>query len=428
MLIHPSPCAEIIIVSGNRGFYYGWAIVAGAALLLLITNGMTLSGLAVYDEHLLRTLQEATGQASLRGPLKFRDLITFWGSGLLAPLAGTLADRIGVRPLMVVGLGMLAAAYFLYASVTSLAGIYAIHLLMALCIATCGLVINVMLVSRWFTHKRGLAIGITLAGTSLGNATLPPFNAWLIAQTGWRPAFHWSSLIPLALIPVVLFIIRERPGQGDRQATAPGDMPRAAPDPLVGMSYREALRTANFWILALVAVCTFYSILAVSTNLQLHLRDQGFTPRTAAIGSTVLFLTGLAGKVLSGVAADVFGRRKIFTGTLTMMAAGAWFLANAGPTTVWPALFMFGLGWGGLYTLLQLLAADYFGLRQLGLILGTIAIFDTAGGGLGPFLTGVMYDRFGSYGVPFTVIAVLVSVALLLAAAYRPGPAPVGAR
>jgi MFS family permease len=279
----------------------------------------------------------------------------------------------------------------------------------------------VILVSRWFAARRGLAIGLALAGTSLGNALLPPFNAWLIAQTGWRTAFQWSALIPLALIPVVLFVLRERPPVPARSPGAPALEGRA--DPLAGLSYAEALATRNFWILAMVAMCTFYSILAVSTNLQLHLRDQGFAPQVAALGSTVLFLMGLVGKVTSGHAAETWGSKRIFVGTLGFMAAGAWFIAFAGATTIWPALFMFGLGWGGLYTLLQLLAADSFGLRRLGVILGTITVFDTAGGGLGPFLTGMMYDRFGAYRVPFVLIATLVTLALLLSLGFRMAPA-----
>lgn len=408
----------------NRGLYYGWIIAVSAGILLVVTNGMTLSGLAVYDENLLRTLQDATGQTTLRGPLKFRDLITFWGSGALAPLAGALADRIGVRPLMVVGLGLLSAAYFAYAGVDALGQIYLIHILLALTLATCGLVINVMLVSRWFVRNRGLALGIALAGTSLGNAALPPLNAWLIAHLGWQSAFKWSSLLPLLLIPLVLFVIRERPV--DRAQSPHGESAHSSSITAAqasGMSWSDAMRSSTFWILALIAMCTFYAVLAVSTNLQLHLRGQGFTPQIAAAGSTVTFLTGLLGKIASGTVAESFGRKRIFVGTIALMATGAWLVVTADFRTIWAALVLFGLGWGGLYTLLQLLAADYFGLRYLGRILGTITVLDTFGGGLGPWLTGVMYDRFGSYTVPFTVIASLVTVALLLSTQLRFKPA-----
>lgn len=405
-------------MSLTQQFYYGWVIATCAAVLLLVTNGMTLGGLSVYDEALLETLQQNAGRESMRGELNVRALITFWGSGLLAPLAGALADRIGVRPLMVVGLLLLASGCFAYGTVETLGQIYAIHVMLALTLACCGLVVNVMLVSKWFVRNRGFAIGIALAGTSLGSATLAPVNAWLIGVVGWRDAFQWAAVMPLLLVPVVLFVLRERPANLGSELN---DMPTStdAIGPQLGMEFGAALRTRNFWILALVAMCTFYSILGMSSHLYLHMRGEGFAPQVAALGQTVMFATGLGGKIGSGLLADKFGRRPIFTGTLALMCAGAWMISATTENAVWIALLLFGLGWGGLYTLLQLLAADCFGVRHLGKILGTITVLDTFGGGLGPFVTGALYDWYGSYHVSFIIIAGLVTIALVLSAFYR---------
>jgi MFS family permease len=408
-------------LSERPGFYFGWIIAVSAGALLLVTNGMTLGGLSVYDEVILGTLQEATGRESMRGELNLRAMITFWGSGVLAPIAGAIADRIGVRPLMVVGLVLLAGGYFAYGTINSLGQIYGIHAAFALTLATCGLVVNVMLVSKWFVRNRGLAIGIALAGTSLGNATLAPLNAWLIQELGWRSAFQWTAILPLLMVPLVLFVVREQPAELSRER--PAEMAPAAKTQVTGLSYGEALRTANFWILALIAMCTFYSILGMSAHVYLHMRGAGFGAQVAALGQTVMFTTGLAGKIGSGVLADAFGRKRIFITTLACMCAGAWLIPNTGAEGIWVALLLFGLGWGGLYTLLQLLAADYFGVRHLGKILGTITVLDTFGGGLGPFVTGLLYDQSGSYSRPFTIIAVLVTVALVLATRYRTAPA-----
>jgi MFS family permease len=403
----------------GKGFYYGWVIAVCTLVIMWITNGMTLAGLTVFDEELLVFLGGASGSDGLRGALKFRDTITLLGSGLLAPLAGAIADRVGVRPLMIVGFVLLSVANFLYARIESMGEIYAIHVLIAMSLAGAGLVVNVMIVSKWFVKNRGLAVGLTVAGTSLGNAALPQLNAWLVSEFGWRLAFTYTAGIPLLLIPVVLFVMREKPE--DMGLVAPGSEGLAAgrSHTQLGLSYRDALRTGNFWILATVAMLTFYSILALLTHLFLQMRDQGFEPQVAASGLTVLFLLGLVGKIASGILADLLGRKQVFLGSLGVMCVGAWLLVSANAVTFWPAIVLLGAGWGGLYTLLQLLAAETFGVRDLGKILGTITVLDTFGGGMGPFLTGVMYDAFGAYTIPFAVIAGLVTLALVLATRFR---------
>jgi len=407
-------------LSESKRFYYGWVIATCTLLIMWITNGITLAGLTVFDEELLNFLGGADGPDGLRGALKFRDTITLLGGGLLAPLAGALADRIGVRPLMVVGLILLSVANFLYSRINSMGDIYGIHTIIAMSLAGAGLVVNVMIVSKWFVRNRGLAVGMTVAGTSLGNAALPQLNAWLIGEFGWRMAFVYTAGIPLLLIPIVLFVMREKPE--DMGLVAPGSESLAASGmshTQMGMTYREALRTSNFWLLATIAMLTFYSILALLTNLFLHMREQGFEPQVAASGLSVLFLLGLVGKLASGVLADLVGRKRVLVGTLAIMCVGAWLLISTSNVTFWPAIVLLGAGWGGLYTLLQLLAAETFGVRDLGKILGTITVLDTFGGGMGPVLTGLMYDRFGDYTIPFTIIAVLVTVALVLATRFR---------
>ncbi len=404
------------------GLYYGWIIAVTSGLILLVTNGMTIGGLNVFDKPLLDSLSAAAGEPVSLAGLKTRDAITLAVSGLLAPLAGAAADRFGVRPLMFVGALLLAAGYYLYSTVDSLGDIYAIHVLFAAALATCGLVVNVILVSRWFVKDRGLAMGIALAGTSLGSGTLPPINAMLMAEVGWRAAFAWTSLLPLVLLPLVLFVVRERPADLSAQQPA-----TAATGTLAAGSipFAAALRTLNFWMLALVAMFTFFSIIGTQAHLNLFMLGRGFSQLDAGLSYTVLFYLGLLGKVASGFLADRLGRGRVFTGTLAIMAAGALALARPDGVALWVGLVLFGLGWGGLYTLLQLLAADYFGPRHLGKILGAITVLDTLGGALGPVVIASLRDSTGNYDLAFMLVAGLVIAALLLSTRFRlDRPAP----
>jgi MFS family permease len=401
----------------GSGLYYGWIIAIASGVILLITNGMTLAGLNVFDKPLLDALTQAAGEPVSLAGLKTRDAITLAVSGLMAPLAGAAADRFGVRPLMLLGAGLLSAGYFLYSTVDSLSDIYGIHVLFASALASCGLVVNVILVSRWFVKDRGLAMGIAVAGTSLGNGTLPPLNAALMAEVGWRSAMAWMSLLPLLLIPVILFIVREHPADLKRQqrALAPGEI-AAGP---VSLALGAALRTTNFWVLAFVAMFTFFAIIGTQAHLNLYMLGRGYSQMDAGFSYTVLFYLGLIGKIASGFFADRLGRKRVFSSTIAVMAGGATLLTLPSGDLLWPGLVMFGLGWGGLYTLLQLLAADFFGPQHLGKILGAITVLDTLGGGLGPPLIGAIRDSTGSYGQAFMLVTGLVVLALILSTRFR---------
>jgi MFS family permease len=405
--------------------FYGWIIAGCAFLVLLVTNGIIISGITAFDPALLAEFGWS------RGTLKFRDLLTFVLAGLVAPLGGALADRFGVRPLMTTGALLLALCLVGYAQITSAAGMYLAHVGFAIVLVSCGLIVAVLLTSRWFVARRGTALGFVIVGTSLGGVVFPVLNAALIAAYGWRTTLLLLTAAPLLLLLVVLFLVREYPADlglepygGAPQASAGRD--RVVP----GMPYADALRTVTFWALAVSAMTTFYGILATQAHLILYLRGLGLGDVAAASGLSALFLTGLAGKFVFGFLADAYDKKRVLQINLAVMWTGSVLLASMHPAAVWPAILLFGFGWGGIYTLLQVLCMSAFGLRAGGKILGTITVLDAIGGGLGIWLTGLLYDRTGSYAVPFGIVAALVTCALFVsttvdpAVADRTGPVP----
>jgi MFS family permease len=408
---------------------YPWIIPFTTMFTLFVTNGIPIGGLSVFDEPLLNEFGWS------RSALKFRDLLTFGTAGLLGPLAGALADKLGVRRLMLFGAVLLGISLFFYAHIQSAVHMYIIHLGFALTVVFAGLIVNVMLVSRWFEYKRGTAVGLTLIGTSLGGIVLAPLGNYLIQTFGWRRAFQIEIALPILLILVILLIMRDAPEHMGLEPHRKPDPKRPDPLPdtravgvgaagtkpgeLPGLSYGAAMRTGTFWALALVAMTTFFSILGVSAHLFLHLRDLGVTPERAAVGISLLFSFGLLGKFVIGMLADLMDHKWLFLINLSVMFAGSLCLASMSVVLFWPFLILFGLGWGGLYTLLQVLIVDTFGLKASGKILGTITVLDAIGGGLGPFVIGYLFDTTGNYFVPFTVVAGLIFVAMICATMVR---------
>ena len=398
---------------------YRWIILAVCFFTITFTNGLTLGGLVVFDRELLNYLTEVTGEEVLRQDLKLKDAITLWSTAVFAFLAGIIIDRIGVRSLMMSGLLILSATFYFYAQSDSLMDMYIIHIFQGLVLSVSGMVINVILISKWFNDNRGLAIGVLLAGTSVGNGVFPQINTYLltISDGDWRQVMMWLALIPLAYIPVIFALIKENPEdvQANEKNYDEDEFKKASIQ--TGFTLEQTLSSANFWFLSVMAFCTFYSILAMIGHVFLMLDGQGYSPQVSATGVSIIFIGGFIGKVISGKLAEMIGRKKVLVGGVAMMLLGSILLVSAifykNPLLIWIGLSLYGTGWGGLYTLIQLLVADLFGLIAIGKIMGVINIIDTIGGGLGPIITAVIYDSTQNYLTPFLVICGLLTVALV---------------
>ena len=398
---------------------YRWIILAVCFFTITFTNGLTLGGLVVFDRELLDYLSEVTGEEVLRQELKLKDAITLWSTAVFAFIAGIIIDRVGVRALMISGMFLLSATFYYYAQSDSLTDMYIIHIFQGMVLSMSGMVINVVLISKWFNDNRGLAIGVLLAGTSVGNGIFPQINTYLltISDGDWRQVMIWLALIPLAYIPVLFAFIKEKPEdvavKKDNQAS--NDFKASSIEG--GFTLQQTLRSANFWFLSVMAFCTFYSILAMIGHVFLMLDGEGYSPQISATGVSIIFIGGFIGKVISGKLAEMIGRKIVLVGGVAMMLLGSLLIVSSifykNPLLIWIGLTLYGTGWGGLYTLIQLLVADLFGLIAIGKIMGVINIIDTIGGGLGPIITAVIYDSTQNYLLPFLVISALLVIALI---------------
>jgi cyanate permease len=102
-----------------------------------------------------------------------------------------------------------------------------------------------------------------------------------------------------------------------------------------------------------------------------------------------------------------------------IMLIGVALLVTMRRDLVLPAIAIIGLGWGGLFTLYNMLAVNNFGLKAAGRIGGVISLMESLGGGLGIWLTGVLYDRADSYRPAFLLILGLVFAGLLVGVLIR---------
>ena len=385
---------------------YPWLMLAAATLSMMISNGLCISGITVFDEVLLTEFNWD------RSTLKLRGLITFALAGALAPLMGVFIDRLGVRKIMAAGYVLLALCFVLYSQLGAisdpLAQMYLIHGLFGLVLVCCGLNVSVILASSWFVRRRGFAIGMVVVGTSIGGMVFPPLGNWMIGAYGWRAALGIEVAFALAMLALVLGMVRNAPAPEGAEAVSA----RSASD----TAFADAIRVPTFWAIAFVAMSTFFIVLGFQDNLFLAMRDMDYEATTAAFALSVFYVAAIAGKLLCGVLADAINQRLVLFADMGAMLLSAALLASMDRDLVWLGLAGFGFSWGGFYTLLQLTVINRFGLMDAGKILGAITVLDALGGGLGIWLTAVFYELAGgTYQLAYFVfIGLLVFASLAL--------------
>jgi sugar phosphate permease len=411
----------------GRGPFYGWYVAAGSIAIYFFTNGMTLFVPQNLFPRFIETFDATTGQVSL---------ITATSLGvaaLIAPFIGVIVDRAGVLRVIRTGLAVMAVCFCLYPFARSLTDLYVLHAFLALGLALSGLLVNVVLLSSWFVARRGVVIGMLAAGSSLAGALLPLVIAPLVNAPGygWRWGFGAlaAAFILFAVLPGYT-VLRETPAALGLHPDGASAMPPSAGGEFSGVDLRAALGTSAFWCLAFGSAALWYSIQALNSQVTIYFEQEaGLAPVRATLLYSVIFWCSFAGKFLFGAISDRAPKRRVMLLTSLILLAGCLLLFEAGPegiqlTARLPRLaifaVIFGLGFGGSFTMIQLVAVETFGQRALGKILGLVTLVDALGATAGTILTGQLKDATGGYLVPFGSVTAVAFFAVLNVLLIRP--------
>lgn len=420
----------------SGGVYYGWYVTAVCVVVYFFTNGMALFVPQNLFPRFMETFAVTPAEVSRTVA------ITLGLAGVLAPFVGAAIDRLGVVRVIRTGLLVMALTFSVYPFARGVGDLYLLHCGVALGLILCGLMPNVVLLSNWFVARRGTVVGILVAGSSLAGAVLPMSIAPLVndPELGWRyglgalAAAFWL----FAVLPAFL-VLRESPAQvgqfpDGRPAPAGGT---DGPPVRDGVPFRQALRTRTLWCLALGSACLWFATQAMVSQVTIFFEQEaGFDPLRATSLYSTLMAFSVAGKFAFGAVSDRFAKRRVMLVTSSLLLAGCLCLFTVGPDgptlSADPArlqLFavVFGLGFGGSFTMIQLVAVESFGQLELGKILGMIVFVDTMGGVLGTLLAGELRTVSGDYFLPFAVVTLVALVAVVNVLLIRPvrpaGPA-----
>ncbi|MDE8652706.1 MFS transporter [Novosphingobium album (ex Liu et al. 2023)] len=323
-------------------------------------------------------------------------------TAILSPFYGALIDRHGSRRLALPGivLTMGAVALFSFAS-GSAAQWIGLWVLFGLISTSIKSTIWSAAVVGVFEKGRGLALGLTVAGTAVSQTVVPPLGNFLIGEFGWRAAFVWLGIgwggLTLLLCWLFLFDAHDR---AKARAARDGQVAavRGAVE-LPGLTRAQALRDTALWRVALSTFVVMVLTIGLGIHLFPILTEAGVSRANAAWLTSLSGVAGIVGKLATGALLDRF--RPNWIGGVTMgVTAVTFFLLIDGmrsPAAIICAMLVNGYAAGTKTQICGFLTVGYAGMRNFGSIYGAMSALVALASGLGPMIAGMVYDRAGGY-------------------------------
>jgi sugar phosphate permease len=267
-------------------------------------------------------------------------------------------------------------------------------------------------------------MGIAYLGIGVCGAIVPLLSAWLTARVGWRLSLQLlGGLIILLALPLAYFV-KENP---DRDGVGP-ELARPAPsrvEQAPPLRLRVILTTPAFYLLALGSMCSIAAVGGTNQHLKLFLSlDRGYSQAEAAGTISLVLTISIVGRLLMGWLADRVPRKFVMVLIYLLVASAIPLLlvrtAAPGAATMYLFAAIFGLGLGGEYLIIPLMAGELFGVGVLGRVMGIVLTADGVAEATAPMMVGYLRDRTGSYNTGFFL---LIGIALAGAAAIACLPA-----
>ena len=420
--------------------FYGWWLVALSGFIMMLAHVPLFHAMGVWAVALEREFGWSRTQLGLA--LTFTRI----EGGLMGPVEGYLADRLGTRRMVLMGLFFLAGGFLLLSQVDDLWMFYTAYVVMAVGQGFGGWLPLMTMLNHWFVRRRASAVGWANVGSRLGALFLVPTIAWAIDpdynRLGWRMTALLLAVFTLVVAVPLTRLIRDRPQDYDlrpdggpirqtgetRSAQSSAVSQSISPAPSPDLTAAQALRTPAFWLISFGHGFTSMVLLAIMAHLGLLMEDAGFSVQTTAWLVSVYTAVSMVFQLVGGYVGDRLPKRIALFIFSSVQAAGvvALTFSTSTPMLVLFAV-LFGIGFGGRNPLTVAIRGDYFGQTSFGRILGLSTVPMNILMLVAPPFAGWMRDVRGDYSLAFWVLAAcsfLGGLCFLFAKNPRSAPAP----
>jgi MFS family permease len=400
-------------VISRRPFGQRYAfVVVGVIFVALLAS----AGLRSAPGVLILPLEDAFGWG--RDVISLSAAVGIFLYGLVGPFAAALMDRIGLRRTVIAAFALMSAS-----TAASLFMGEPWHLILTwgvfsgIASGAVATVLGATIVTRWFKTNRGLVMGLMSASTASGNLIFLPAMAALAQTGGWRPVVTAVAIVTACMIPLIYFLVPERPASIGVASYGSMEPPgsesiRRVPDNFIAATFGAlalAARTRTFWLLfGTFFVCGFTTNGLVGTHLIAFCGDVGIPEIQAAGLLAFMGLFDLVGTTASGWLTDRFDPRKLLTVYYGIRGLSLLYLPYSGFSG--PALTVFailyGLDWIATVPPTLKLANERFGDKLAPVVFGWVFAGHQLGGASAAFFGGVVREWQGDYTLAFLVAGV----------------------
>ena len=392
----------------RKGVFPGWWVVAGAFLCMLTGFAMVYSFAAFFNP-----LEKEFGAQRGETALVFSIAAFLYFS--VGAIAGVIADRTGPRPVVIGGLLLVAAGLVVAAQASSLIELYVGYGIGVGVGVGLSYVPSIAAVQHWFHRGRGTASGLAVAGIGVGTLIGAPLAHELIARIGWRPTYLVLAVLTAVGALVAGALVRRGPAHYGLGPDGDAPLAHGTTGTMPGYTLREAMGSWPFWAIYTGALLMSFGLFVPFVHIVPYVRDAGLSEGFGVLLIMLLGVGSTVGRFLFASLTTWLGRRRSFA----MMYIGAgvmmivWSQSTSKPALVAFAL-LFGAFYGGFVAIAPSLAADYFGAKALGSVIGTLYSGVGIGALFGSPVAGFAYDFFGSYSGAILAGAALCFVSFAL--------------
>ncbi len=398
----------------KRKFFYGWVVVAGC---ILITMTMVPPIMALSNKYLIYVTEDL---GISRSSFTLANTILQALGIFLSPFVTKKLAEGNLRVIQSVSIVGYCASYFSYSLATQPIHLYLSALLLGVFYLNATLIPVSMMVTNWFTKRRGLAMSLAMAGIGVGGTIFSPVLTFLLENYGWRATYRIMALIILAIaLPAALFLLRKKPEDmgllplGAGEASGEAGAKPAEGEIKPRLSFSQSKTRLFFWLL----------LAGMLTNGLINAGALGHFPPAmqeshgAAVQAAIISLyssVSIGGKLLLGWINDRFGVVISSTYACTLFGLAFVFILMSGENVamLYAMAVVFGLGNAIGTVTPPLLTAEVFGKENYSRAYGFVNSFTQVGLSLGSLAVASVYDASGSYQAAWVILLGLTGVTL----------------